>query len=340
LKKYSHKKNTRKKYNWGILAPGRIAHKFAGDLKLLPNANLYAVGSRSLKRAQDFSELYGCEKAYGSYEELASDPAVDVIYIASPHLKHYPDTLLCLENGKAVLCEKPVAMNKKQFRVMIDAAQRNNVFLMEALWTRFVPSFNKFKELVRAGAIGEVKIIESDFCFKAPYTPEGRLFNQMLGGGSLLDIGIYPVFMAITMAGIPDSIKSIAQIGDTNVDESCTIILHHAKGILSVLYCSVVTKGPTQTTIYGSEGSIRLNTMWHMPTSIDLMINNKKTKHFKFREQGNGYQYEADEVMKCLDEGKIASDIFSWKCSDELISTLDEIRNLSGIHYPKEIESV
>lgn len=328
-----------KKYNWGILAPGRIAHKFASDLKLLPNAKLYAVASRSNQRANEFAKQYGFDKAYGSYEELATDPAVDVVYIASPHVRHYPDTLLCLENGKAVLCEKPVAMNKRQYQIMIDTARKKKVFFMEALWTRFVPSFIKFKELVDSGSIGEIKIIESDFCFKAPFNPEGRLFNPLLGGGSLLDIGIYPVFMAITLAGIPDSMKSIAQIGSTNIDESCTMLLQHPKGILSVLYCSIVNNGRTQSIIYGDNGFIRLNTMWHMPSSIDLMVNNKKPKHYKFREPGNGYQYEALEVMKCLDEGRIASDILTWEKSDELISSLDKLRHLSGIHYPDEIEA-
>jgi predicted dehydrogenase len=329
-----------KKYNWAILAPGRIAHKFASDLKLLPNANLYAVGSRSKQRASEFASQYGFEKAYGTYEELASDPKVDVVYIASPHVRHYPDTLLCLNHGKAVLCEKPVAMNEKQYRIMIESARKNNVFFMEALWTRFIPSFINFKELIDSGTIGEIKIIESDFCFRAPFNKEGRLFNPKLGGGSLLDIGIYPVFMALTLAGIPDSLQCMAKIGATNIDESCTMLLRHKNGILSVLYSSIVNNGRTQTIIYGSSGYIRLNTMWHMPTSIDLMLNNKNPKHFSFKETGNGYQYEATEVMKCLDKGKISSDIFSWEKSSELISTLDAIRKHSGIQYPEEIEKI
>jgi predicted dehydrogenase len=326
------------KYNWGILAPGRIAQKFASDLKLLPGANLYAVGSRSLDRAKEFSRQYGFEKAYGSYEELAADPQVDIVYIASPHIGHYADSLLCLNQGKAVLCEKPVAINEKQFRIMTDTAKKKDIFFMEALWTRFIPSFIKFKELVESGVIGEMKIIESDFCFKAPYDVKGRLYNPLLGGGSLLDIGIYPVFMALEMAGVPESIKSIAAIGKTEVDESCTVLFKHAKGIQSVLFSSFVNSGRTETLIYGSKGFIRLNTMWHMPTTIDLMVDNDKPKHFEFEKPGNGYEYEADEVMKCLSAGKIESDIFSWAKSELLISTLDAIRKQAGIHYPEQIE--
>jgi predicted dehydrogenase len=327
-----------KKYNWGILAPGRIAHKFTSDLKLLPNANLYAVGSRNEQRASEFALQYGIEKAYGSYEDLAADPQIDVIYIASPHVRHYPDTLLCLNQGKAVLCEKPVAMNQKQYQIMIDTARKNNVFFMEALWTRFIPSFIKFKELVDSGTIGDIKIIESDFCFKAPYDKKGRLFNPLLGGGSLLDIGIYPIFMALSLAGVPEYIRSIVKIGTTNIDESCTILFRHISGILSTLYSSIVNNGRTQTNVYGSKGYIRLNTMWHMPTSIDLILDKESPKHFSFKEPGNGYQYEAIEVMKCLDTGKIASDIFSWEMSTDLISTLDLIRKNSGIQYPDDIE--
>lgn len=327
-----------KKYNWGILAPGRIAHKFASDLKLLPNAVLYAVGSRSLHRATEFARKYEIEKAYGSYAELAADSEVDVIYIASPHVGHYADTLMCLKNSKAVLCEKPIAMNGKQLAIMTKTAQQNNVFFMEALWTRFIPSFLKFKEIVESGAIGDVKIIESDFCFKAPYNPEGRLFNPFLGGGSLLDIGIYPVFMALTMAGTPDTIQSMASIGATNVDECCSLLFKHPNGILSILYCSIVNTGRTQTMVYGNKGYIRLNTMWHMPTSIDVIPDNEKPEHISFEEPGNGYQYEADEVMKCLDKNKISSDVFSWQHSAELISVLDTIRDQLGIKYPENTE--
>jgi predicted dehydrogenase len=210
---------------------------------------------------------------------------------------------------------------------------------MEALWTRFIPSFIKFKELADSGTIGEIKIIESDFCFQAPFNKEGRLFNPLLGGGSLLDIGIYPVFMALTMAGTPKKTQSMAQIGQTNIDESCSMLFKHSNGIISVLYSSIVNKGRTQTIIYGDKGYIRLNSMWHMPSSIDLMLNDEKPKHFAFEEPGNGYQYEAIEVMKCLDEGRKASEIFNWEKSAELISTLDKLREQSGIYYPGEIEA-
>lgn len=327
-----------KKYNWAILGPGKIAHKFASDLKLLPNAVLYAVGSRNIDRAKEFANQYGFKKAYGSYKELAEDPEVDVVYIASPHVGHYQDSLLCLRNKKAVLCEKPIAINARQCQVMIDTARENNVFFMEALWTRFLPSFLKAKELIDEGEIGEVSVIESDFCLQAPYDVEGRLFNQMLGGGALLDIGIYPVFASLEFFSKPVSIHAMSTKSNTGVDSSCSMIFKHKDDKMSVLFCSIITTGRTETLIHGSEGLIRINKEWHIPTTVDLISRNQESKHYKFIEPGYGYEYEAAEVMKCLDQNKIESDIFNWQKSTDLITTLDWVRKEAFITYPEELE--
>jgi len=330
----------RKSYNWAILGPGRIAQKFASDLKLLPNANLYAVGSRNIDRAKNFATEYGFQKAYGSYKEIAEDPDIDIVYIASPHVGHYNDSLLCLNNGKAVLCEKPVAINEMQCRKMLDAAKKNNVFFMEALWTRFIPSFIKCKELIEEGEIGEVLIVEADFCFKAPYEVEGRLFNPLLGGGSLLDIGLYPVFLSLEILGKPEAIKAMAIMTDTGVDSSCSMIFKHKEDKLSVLFSSLITEGRTEAIIHGSEGIIKINSQWHIPSTVDLIKKGTGPVHYKFIEPGFGYQYEAEEVIKCLDEKKIESSVFGWQKSIDLISTLDQIRKIASINYPSEIEMV
>ena len=327
-----------RKYNWGILAPGSIARKFASDLKLLPQANLYAIGSRSIDRAKKFAEEFGAQKYYGSYEELASDPDVDIIYIASPHVRHYPDSMLCLKNGKSVLCEKPVAMNASQFRIMRDTAKEKGVFFMEALWTRFIPSFVKCLELISEGAIGDVRLIDSDFSFNAPYDVKGRLFNPMLGGGSLVDIGLYPVFLALEIAGKPEKIQAMATFDKTGVDNKCSILFTHDNDVLSVLFSSIISNSRTETIIHGSKGQIRLNREWHIPTSLDLMPDNGKAQHYSFKEPGFGYQYEAEEVMNCIGKGKTQSELFSWDKSTELITTLDKIRSIAGIKYPDELE--
>jgi predicted dehydrogenase len=329
-----------KTYNWAIIGPGKIAQKFASDLKLLPNANLYAVGSRNIDRAKEFAARHGFQKAYGSYKEVAEDPNVDVVYIASPHVGHYKDSLLCLNNGKAVLCEKPVAMNLQQCQKMLNAAKKNNVFFMEALWTRFIPSFLKCKELIEEGEIGDVLIVESDFCFKAPYEVEGRLFNPMLGGGSLLDIGLYPVFISLEILGKPLTVNAMATMSDTGVDSSCSMLFKHNDNKLSVLFSTLVADGRTEAIIHGSEGMIRINSQWHIPSTVDLIKKETGTVHFKFIEPGYGYQYEAEEVMKCLDKKMTESPVFGWQKSIDLIATLDQIRKTASIKYPDEIEKV
>lgn len=328
----------KKNYNWGILGAGAIARKFASDLMLLPNAKLYAIGSKSPERAKEFAAEFSIPKAYGSYEEFAADPEIDIIYIASRHIGHYPDTLLCLEQGKAVLCEKPVAMNRQQYEAMVELADRKKLFFMEALWTRFIPSFLKMKEIVESGRIGEPKLIESDFSFKPPYDEKGRLFNPLLGGGALLDVGIYPIFIALQMGGSFTRFQAMAKFDRTGVDNQCIITGEHEQGPLSMLSCSVIHSGKVESLIHGSRGMLRVNKWWHTPTSLDLFPDEGEPEHFHFEEPGFGYQYEAQEVMNCLDKGLIESPRFGREDSRQLITMLDRIREMTGIAYPPEIE--
>lgn len=329
-----------RRFNWGILGAGKIAKKFASDLKLLPNANLYAIGSKSQERANEFASQFGFEKAYGSYEEFASDPDIDIVYIASRHVGHYPDSLLCLNQGKAVLCEKPVAINQNQFERMIAVAKEKKVFFMEALWTKFIPSFIKCKEIITSGEIGEVKLIESDFCFNPPYNPKARLFDPYLGGGALLDVGIYPLFFALEIGSEITDLRALAKLDENGIDSTCTIILSHELEEQSVLSTSVVTPGRVESIVHGSKGMVRLNKWWHTPTSVDLMLDDKESLHLTFDEPGFGYQYEAVEVMKCIEAGKQESELWSWEHSRKLISLLDRVRELTGISYPEEVESL
>jgi predicted dehydrogenase len=327
-------------YKWGILGAGSIARKFASDLRQLPNARLLAIGSRSLDRANEFAAEFGADKAYGHYEEMAADPDIDIVYIASRHVGHYPHAMLCMQNKKAVLVEKPVAMNEGQFQVMLNAARKYQVFFMEALWTRFIPSFQKCLQLIREGAIGEITLIQADFCFKAPYDTEGRLFNPLLGGGALLDIGLYPAFLALQVAGKPQKIEAQASFSASGVDQSCSILFEHQGKILSVLCCSIVNSGRNEALIHGTKGKIRINAMWHIPTSVDLLPDDDDMVHYSFHEPGFGYQYEAAEVMHCMEDGLKESPVFSWEHSHDLICTLDIIRKKTGIHYPESIEKL
>lgn len=322
-----------KRINWGILAPGNIARKFASDLKLVPGSILKGVGSRHIERSKAFAEEFGAGQAFGSYEELAKSPDIDVVYIASPHTSHFEHTMLCLEHGKHVLCEKPLAMNSHQVELMHKKAKEKNLFLMEAFWTRFIPSYQKFRQLALDGTIGEIKLIQADFGFNLPFEPNHRLWNKELGGGSLLDIGIYPVFLALDIAGVPDEIKAKAFFSQTKIDESCAVIFSYESGKkIASLSSSIVSHTPIEAIISGTNGRIKLKRMWHIPSSIEIETETEK-QTIKFEEKGFGYEYEISEVNKCLLEGKTESELFPLEFSHKLHQTLDKIRRQIGLEY-------
>lgn len=325
-----------KVYNWAVLGCGRIAKKFSSDLKLLPNARLYAAASRDLTRAQDFVRENGFEKAYGSYEEMVSDPLVDIVYVATPHSHHYEHTLLCLKNKKAVLCEKAFAINKREAEEMVACAKEHNTFLMEAFWTMFQPSYTKAMEIIRSGELGKLRVVRSDFAFKGFFDPQKRLYNVALGGGSLLDIGIYPVFAALTSLGKPDAIKTFADFSPTGSEESISILFSYENGEMANLTSSFAAYSPTQTEYWFEKGHMILNPRWFTPTNITLWKEGEEVQTFPSEHrQGFGYQYEAAHVMDCLDSGKIESDRMPWQLSLDLMETLDRIRADAGIVFPE-----
>jgi len=238
-----------KTFNWGIIGLGRIAKKFAEDLRVVPNAKLHAVGSRDKDKALAFGNEFGALHALGSYEEMMVCPDLDVIYIATPHPYHCQNAMMCLEHNIPVLCEKPMAMNNQEVRKMIGLARFQKTFLMEALWTRFLPTIKKVVGLIEAGTIGEINTVKADFGFRATVDAKHRLFNQGLGGGSLLDVGIYPVFLAYLLLGKPISISAEASVGLTNVDENCGMVLKFKNQKLALLQPSIVSKTPCEAFI-------------------------------------------------------------------------------------------
>ncbi len=323
-------------YNWAILGCGRIAGKFASDLKLLPNANLYAAASRSIENAQQFANEWDFEKAYGSYLEMLNDPNVDAVYVATPHSHHYEHTLLCLNHKKAVLCEKAFAMNLNEVNEMVTCAKQNSTFLMEAFWTMFQPSFTKAMEIVNSGELGALKIVRSDFAFNAPFIEDKRLYNTSLGGGSLLDIGIYPVFAALTSLGVPKSIKTFADFSPTGSEESINMMFKYDGGEMANLTSSFATHSPIQTEYLCEKGYVVLNPRWFTPTDITIWkeggeVSTIESKH----REGFGYQYEAQHVMECLDAGLIESPKMTWEISQNLMEILDRIRIDAGIFFPE-----
>lgn len=323
---------TKKKYNWAILGCGRIAKTFASDLKLLSNANLYATASRSLKKAQDFGNEFGFEKAYGSYEEMVADPNVDIVYIATPHSYHMEHSILCMNHKKAVLCEKAFAINTKEVQRMIQTSKENNVFLMEAFWTRFNPSFLKVLEIIQTKELGELKTVKCDFMFNSPYDPQHRLFNMELGGGSLLDIGIYPVFTALMTLGIPDDIIATANLSKTGSDNYMNMQFSYNNNTNAVLTSGLTCDAFNDSEFYFEKGSVRISREYHRPFIIgkkgqieEIEIDNGP---------GFGYQKEAEHVMECLDKNLKESPMLPLSFSLDLIQTLDKIREKTGIVYP------
>jgi predicted dehydrogenase len=329
--------NTPNPIRWGILACGKIAEKFAADLVAhVPDAVVYAVASRELSKAQDFGQRYNAIKAFGSYQELADCAEVDVIYIASPHAQHYENTLMCLNAGKAVLCEKAFAINTTMVKEMIAKSKEKNLFLMEAIWTRFHPAIAKTLEIIQSGQIGAIVHIVADFGFKADYDVNSRLFNPELTGGSLYDIGIYPLFISKLLLGNPKEIKSVATFAPTGVDMNASMALSYENGATASLFSTVGAETDTTCTIYGSKGKLFIHGRFHETKGLTLTIKGEEPQIFETERLGFGYSYEAQEVQRCLKLGKTESDKLTLQFSLELMELLCEIREQIGLVYPQE----
>jgi len=325
-----------KRINWGILGCGKISRTFAKALMGLTEANLYAVASRSTERAEAFGKEFRVKNTYGNYEQLANDPEIDIIYIGTTHNFHKENTLLCLEKSKAVLCEKPICINRKETEEIIKLARKNKLFLMEAMWMRFLPVMYAVREWIDLEIIGEIKIVQADFGFCAPWDPEDRVLNIKLAGGALLDVGIYPVsFASMVLKKIPVDICSSALIGETGVDEQSAYILSYDNGALAILSSAVRTKTPHNAVIIGSKGIIEIPDFWH-GVSANVTINGKKTKKYRFPLQSNGYNYEALEAMEYLKNNKLESEIMPLDESLAIMSILDRIRSQWKLVYPGE----
>ncbi|WP_378952803.1 Gfo/Idh/MocA family protein [Pelosinus sp. sgz500959] len=322
---------------WGILGPGAIAHSFTKGLTALPDAVISAVGSRSLERAREFAQQYKIATSYGSYEELVHDPQVDIIYVATPHTLHKECILLCLNAGKAVLCEKPFTLNAKEAEEVIHCARSVKQFLMEGMWTRFLPAIVKVRELLKNQVIGDIRQVKADFGFQADWNPENRLFNPQLGGGALLDVGIYSTSFASMVFGVqPSQISSLSYLGETGVDEQYMALFGYQGGKLAALSGAVRTETPHDALILGTDGYIKIPDFWHAQ-SVILSLKGMEIEKFDIPYLGTGYQYEAAEAMKCIREGKLESHIMPLQESLDIMKTLDHIRMQWGLKYPAEI---
>ena len=319
-----------KKIKWGIIGLGNIANQFAFDLALVDSAELYAVASRSLENANAFAQKHQATVAYNDYEALINDPLVDIIYIATPHDSHSSLAVQALNAKKHVLCEKPVALNQKQATKMVDAAKANNCFFMEAFWTRFNPSFQQALLKIKQGELGEIRYINADFSYLIT-NPGGRMTNMELGGGSLLDMGVYPLMLAYTVLGKPEKVLASALFFESGADQQTAMILQY-KNAQAVLQSSFMSHSNMAATISGSAGRINLNAFWHEAQGFNFTKNDHQTD-YSFPTKGRGFTYEIEECHQCIEKGAIESTVWSHQNCLDLITIVDAVRSQTGLKY-------
>ena len=326
-----------RKIRFGILGCGRIAGEFAADIAVTKNCEVLAAGSRTAKKAKTFAEKLGIKKWYGSYEQLVNDADLDIIYVATPHTMHMENTLQSIRAGKAVLCEKPIAINAMQFRRMQRAAKVKGVFLMEGMWTRFFPSIRLIKKWLKEKIIGDVLELKADFGVHFRLGKKHRIRNPELGGGALLDLGIYVVSMASMVYGRqPKKIISIVHKEKTGVDDQSSIVFGYEGGRTASLSCSCRFSMKQRLCIYGTKGMIIVPDDFYCPSRVILELEGKREKIYDFAHRGSGFEYEAEHVADCLRKSKTESDIMPLDESGVIMKTMDKIRSRWKLKYPDE----
>ncbi len=318
---------------WGIIGLGKIAHKFAEDLLKVPRCELAAVASRSETKSKAFANTFKAKKAYANYEDLLQDPIVNAVYIATPHSYHFDHALLSLKYGKAVLCEKPFAMHTAQVQTMITAAKAHNLLLMEALWTNFLPHYKKAMEVLHVGAIGKILRLEADFGFEPIFDAESRVFNKELGGGSLLDIGIYPIFAALSSLGMPKKIEANANFFDNGADSECFIHFKYDDKVEAKLHSTFLTNSHTKAVFTGTCGVLEIHGRFHQPSSFTVTLKDEEPVTYNFKVPYHGYFYEIDHFNQLLRQNKTESDVMTFQRSLNLMELLDTVRTKIGLHY-------
>lgn len=349
---------------WGILGTGTVATQFIEGLQSVPNAQLWAIGSRTIDKAQKFANLFHAPKAYGNYEELVQDPNIDVVYIATPQTRHKDDSILCLNAGKAVLCEKPFTVTSQEAREVMAVAKQQRVFCMEAMWMRFMPLIQEVRQLIQSGDIGDVKLLTADFGYPTEFDPKNRFFNPELGGGSLLDRGVYPLSLAFLLLGKPSQVSGSPCIGETGVDNQSAMILHYENGAMAVLHSTLQSFSSNEALIVGTRGKIAIKEPFYKPENITVthfsdepVVVTSRTPSFdlgwkrsiinKLKQNqllkalaksqkekskticrglsGNGYNYEAAEVVRCLQANKLESDLMPLSETIEIMETMESL---------------
>ena len=322
-------------FRWGILGTGGIAQAFAADLAFLDGHSVAAVGSRTIKSANSFAQKFSGCTAYGSYEELVAAD-VDAIYVASPHPMHEAHAMLALKAGKPVLCEKAFTINLQQAKNLVDYSKAHHIPLMEAMWTRFLPHIAKIKELIASGALGEIQTVIADHGQYIPYERAARLWEPELGGGALLDLGIYSLTIAHLVLGNPSKIQAQATLTDKNVDLQTSMILTYPSGAHALLSCTMAVRSSVTAVIAGSKARIEIDGSFYTPTSFRLITRDGDVTEYPKNYVGGGLREEAAEFARVFRAGEIESPLMPHATSLELMRQMDEVRRQIGVTYPGE----
>jgi len=323
-------------FKWGVLGPGGIAKAFAEDLKKLDGHSISAVGSRTLSNAQSFAKTFG-GTAYGSYEELVADSKVDAIYVATPHPAHKNNVILALNAGKPVLCEKPFAVNALEAQQMVDAAAKNSVALMEAMWARFLPHYAKVREIIASGVLGKIHTIHADHGQRLADQNIPRLVEPSLAGGALLDLGIYPVSFTHMVLGNPSKITSTAVLTDKGVDAQTSMIFDYADGAQAVLNTTMIEQTPCRAVVAGLNGWLEIDRTFYNPASMRVILNDGSVTEYPSSYQGHGLREQAEVFKQLVTSGQQQSQILNWQDTVDIMKTLDQVRSQIGLKYPFEL---
>lgn len=325
-----------KDIRWGIIGPGSIAADFVADMPLATKArgSVVSVLSHTRESAESFAGKHHVKHSFSNIDEFLSIP-VDVVYIATPHTLHHEYVMHCLKAGVPVLCEKPMGINSAQVKEMIDTSEREHVFLMEGMWVKFLPSVQKIIELHEQGLLGRIRSVKAAMSYKAPRDPENRFYNPDLGGGSLLDLGIYPVFLALLMLDMPDEISAAGSLYDNGIDETCSVLLKYDSGAYANLESSIVTQLELSAEIAGEKGAVKILPPWNeTPSGIELNVYDTHKETIPCEWPGRGFQYEMDEVYDCLAKNRIQSQLMNHEFSMKMARVMDEVRAQLGVRYP------
>lgn len=322
-------------FSWAILGPGGIARAFAKDLALLDGHSIGAVGSRSLANAANFAAEFG-GKAYGSYEELVNDPAIDAVYVATPHPAHHDNVIMALNAGKPVLCEKPFSVNALEAQAMVDAASKNQVALMEAMWARFLPHYAKVREIVASGVLGPIHSIHADHGQRLADQGIDRLIEPSLAGGALLDLGIYPISFAHMILGNPASINSVAVMTDKGVDAQTSMIFSYENGAQAVLTTTMIEQTPCRAVVAGLHGWLEIDRTFYNPAGMRIIMNDGLVTEYPNTYIGHGLREQAESFRQLVQTGKLQSEILTWKDTVDIMKSMDTVRRQIGLKYPFE----